>query len=315
MNTKLADELRDALRSGGYSPDTERAYMGWFLRFTRHYPGRHPKDMGTAEVVAFLQDMQKKRNVAPSTQNQAINALNFLYKQVIGRELGPLDSLRAVRPVKLPVVLSTEEVRTVLSGMRGTSAVQAGLLYGCGLRIKECLRLRVRDVDLKAGMVTIRGVRGQGDRLVTLPERLKPMLESQLQYARTLYDADRAAAVPGVEGAEGPEGARTTEWDWFWVFPAESMSRDPVQGDERRHHAVDVTLSRAIARAAKLARIQKKVTAHTFRHSFATHLLLRGVNIRSVQEVLGHSNTQTTEIYEQVIKAMQTSIRSPLDDL
>lgn len=289
--------------------------MGWFHRFVRFHGGQNPAGLGTGAVEAFLTDMLQHRRVAPSTQNQAINALTFLYKQVLGKELGPLDALRAVRPVKMPVVLTTDEVRAVLSGMRGTAAVQAGLLYGCGLRIKECLRLRIRDVDLKSGVVTIRGGRGERDRLVALPDRLKPLLEGQLQYARTLYDADRAANLVGVEGDGGPEGERTVEWDWFWVFPAESLSRDPVRGDDRRHHSVDVTLSRAIARAAKLARIQKKVTAHTFRHSFAVHLLMRGVHIRSVQEALGHANVQTTEIYEQVLKAMQGSIRSPLDDL
>lgn len=302
MNTKLGDKFKEVLRSGRYSQDTERAYLGWYERFERFHGGRDPRELGADDVKAFLSDMAARRQVAPSTRNQAINALAFFYKHVLGKELDSLATLRAERPVALPVVLTVDEVRALLSGLRGTPAVQAGLLYGCGLRIKECLRLRIRDVDLKAGKVTARGGAGGADRTLSLPTKLKPMLEAQMQYARALYDADHAAGKSG-------------EWADFWVFPAEFVASDPTGGGEHRPHAVDVTLSRAIARAAKLANIGKKVTAHTLRHSFATHLLMRGAHIRSVRDAMGHANVQTTEIYTQVLKSMQDATHSPMDDL
>ena len=318
MSEKISEQMRDAMRLGHYSLKTERAYLGWYLRYVRFHKLRHPAEMGAAEVEEFLTDLAVRGEVAASTQNQALNALVFLYKEVLKKDLGRMRALRAKRPERMPVVLTPEEVSLVLGAMRGGAAIQTGLLYGCGLRIAECLQLRVKDVDMSGGMLTVRGGKGDKDRALTLPARLKKPLEAQLEYARRLYLGDRAAELPGVHlpwatAEKAPSWA--TSWDWYWVFPAEILSVDPRTGLRRRHHATDVSLSRAIARAAEAAGVGKRVTAHTFRHSFATHLLMRGVNIRSIQELLGHSNLQTTEIYTHVVQAMQGVIRSPLDDL
>ncbi len=314
---KLSDQLRDVMRLKHYSLATERAYLGWYVRYVRFHGLRHPKEMGAKEVEAFLTDLAKNGQVASATQNQALNALVFFYRHVLEVELGPLEAMRARRPERLPVVLSVDEVKAVLSRLRGVPALQSGLLYGCGLRIKECLRLRVQDVSVANGTVSVRCGKGAKDRMVTMPEKLKPLVQAQLGYARLLYDADRAADRAGVylpTALEEKAPGWAKSWEWFWLFPAETVSTDPRSGEERRHHAVDTTLSRAIMKAAAAAKLEKKVTAHTFRHSFATHLLMRGVNIRSIQEALGHSNVQTTEIYTHVVQAMQGAIRSPLDD-
>lgn len=315
---KIADQLRNALRVGHYSLKTERAYVDWYLRYVKFHGMRHPNELGARELEAFLTDLAVTGRVSASTQNQALNAILFLYKRVLKVELGDLSALRARRGVRVPTVLTAEETKLILSGIQGVSGVQAGLLYGCGLRMSECLRLRVKDVDLAGGTVTVRGGKGGKDRVLTLPERLKPLLESQLGYVERIYERDRASGLEGVPmpmamGEKAPSLAKS--WDWFWVFPAEEVSEDPRDGVVRRPHAHEVRLSRAIARATALAGVRKRVTAHTFRHSFATHLLMRGVNIRSIQELLGHANVQTTEIYTHVVQAMQGVIRSPLDDL
>lgn len=319
---KIADRLRGEMRVGRYSLETERAYVGWYLRYVKFHGLRHPESMGAGEVTEFLTALAKS-GVSAATQNQALNALVFLYKRVLRIELGEINALRASRPVRLPVVLSPEEVRGLLSHMRGVAALQAGLLYGCGLRINECMRLRIKDVDFVAGMLSVRAGKGDKDRALSLPEKLRPLLENQAGYARLLYEKDRAEGLPGVflPGALAEKAPGwATDWAWFWLFPADGLSRDPraepgTPDGVRRHHATEATLGRAISRAAVLAKIPKKVTAHTFRHSYATHLLMRGVNIRSIQELLGHAHVQTTEIYTHVVKAMQGEVRSPLDDL
>lgn len=305
------------MRVGRYSLETERAYVGWYLRYVKFHGLRHPESMGAGEVTEFLTALAKS-GVSAATQNQALNALVFLYKRVLRIELGEINALRASRPVRLPVVLSPEEVRGLLSHMRGVEAVQAGLLYGCGLRVSECLNLRVKDVDVGSGVLTVRAGKGDKDRVLTLPVKLRPMLEAQLGFARLLHDRDRAEGLPGVflPGALAEKApVWAVSWEWFWLFPGSEVSTDPRSGVTRRHHVHDVRIGRALSRAAVLAKIPKKVTAHTLRHSFATHLLMRGVNIRSIQELLGHANVQTTEIYTHVVKAMQGAVRSPLDDL
>jgi integron integrase len=317
MGMKIAEQLREVLRLGHYSIETEKAYLSWYLRFVRFHGLRHPAEMGEGEVTAFLTSLACD-GVSASTQNQAFNAILFLYKKVLKIELGEIDAVRAKRPVRLPVVLTTEEVKRVLAGMRGVEAIQAGLLYGCGLRMSECLRLRVKDVDVEGTTLTVRGGKGDKDRMLTLPVRIAPLLRAQLDYARTVFDRDARDGVPGVElplalAEKAPSWAKS--WEWFWVFPGDELSKDPRSGIVRRHHSHEIRLSRALSRAVAEARLGRKVTAHTLRHSFATHLLMRGVNIRSIQELLGHSNVQTTEIYTHVVKAMQGEVRSPLDDL
>ncbi len=275
--------------------------------------------MGEAEVEAFLTDLAVRGRVAPGTQNQALNALVYLYKHVLEKPLGDISALRARPRDRLPVVLTVAEVKAILEAIpAGEVALQARLLYGCGLRLMECLRLRVKDLDLNGGCVTVRAGKGDKDRAITLPESLKGGLRQQLAYARSLYDADAAngtcgVSMPSALDTKAPAWGKS--WEWFWVFPADHHSTDPVTGTVRRHHAHEANLSRAIQKATRTAGVPKKVTAHTFRHSFATHLLMKGVNIRSIQEVLGHANVQTTEIYTHVVKAMQGAVRSPLDDL
>ncbi len=279
---------------------------------------RHPAEMEAEEVTAFLTDLATNRGVSASTQNQALNALVFLYKHVLHKPLGEFDAVRACHKPRLPVVLTQEETRKILNAMNGLTALQARLLYGCGLRLMECLRLRIKDVDVDGGMLTVRGGKGDKDRALTLPQSILPSLQQQIEYARTLYEKDKSenktgVELPGALAIKAPAWGR--QWEWFWLFPADHHSTDPRSGVKRRHHEHEVNLSRAIQKAVQLAAIPKKVTAHTFRHSFATHLLMKGVNIRSIQEALGHSNVQTTEVYTHVVKAMQGAIQSPLDVL
>lgn len=316
---KIADQIREAVRLRHYSLRTEQTYVAWFVRFVKFHHMKHPEQMGADEVRAFLSDLAVNQDVAATTQNQALNALVFVYTHVLHKPLGQIDAVRAPRKERLPVVLTFEETKKILHAMSGAPALQARLLYGCGLRITECLRLRIKDVDMSGGTVTVRGGKGDKDRILTMPKSLVPDLQRQIEFARSLYEADKAAGKtgvfmpPGALDEKAPKWAHS--WEWFWLFPAADFSTDPRSGEVRRHHAYDFALSRAIQRAAEIARIGKKVTAHTFRHSFATHLLMKGVNIRSIQELLGHSNVQTTEIYTHVVKAMQGAISSPLDDL
>jgi integron integrase len=315
---KVSDQLRASLRLQHMSYRTEETYVAWYVRFVKFHGTRHPCEMGAAEIEAFLTDLAVNGHVSPSTQNQSLNALVFLYKHVIKKELGEISALRARQRDRLPVVLTVEETKALLAAMSSETGLQARILYGCGLRMMECMRLRVKDVDVGGNTLTVREGKGGKDRILTFPASLKVEMQRQLDYARSLYDQDAKHGVTGVEmpaalEAKAPSWGKS--WEWFWVFPADHHSTDPRSGMIRRHHTHEVNLSRAIQRATKISGVAKKVTAHTFRHSFATHLLLKGVNIRSIQEALGHANVQTTEIYTHVVKAMQGAIRSPLDDL
>ena len=298
---------------------TEEAYISWYLRYVRFHGVRHPEDMAEPEVEAFLTHLAVEKNVAPSTQNQALNALVFLYRHVLDKPLQNVSAIRARPKQRLPVVLTQEETKQLFQAIpAGEVALQARLLYGCGLRIKECLRLRVKDLDLLGGSVSVRGGKGDKDRAITLPKTLVQDLERQLDYGRSLYDLDVQNGVAGVampKAASVKAMSWAKSWEWFWVFPSNHHSEDPESGVIRRHHTHEAKLSRAIQRAKKAVGINKKVTAHTFRHSYATHLLIKGVNIRSIQEALGHSSVQTTEIYTHVVKAMQGDVPSPQDDL
>lgn len=315
---RLEDQLREAIRERHYSLRTEEAYVMWYRQFIRFHKMRHPKEMGAVEITAFLKHLAVERDVAIETHRQALNALLFLFRNVLGREIEQLELWRPKRAKRIPIVLTVEEVRSLVGALNGTEGLIARLLYGCGLRLMECLRLRVKDVDVAAGVLTVRGGKGDKDRVVELPERLRGPLGEQAAYARSLWEADRREKKAGVEmphafAVKSPRAGE--QWEWFWFFPANDHSVDPRSGAVRRHHCHEARLSRALAVAAGVAALGKRVTAHTLRHSYATHLLLKGVDIRSIQERLGHSSVTTTEIYTHVVKAMQGSVRSPLDDL
>ncbi len=315
---RLEDRLRAKVRALGYSLRTEETYAGWYRRYVNYHGKRHPREMGAAEVEEFLTWLAAEKQVAATTQNQALNALVFLYKQVLEMELEGIAAERAKEKKYLPVVLTREEVKAVLDALNGEQRLMCSLMYGCGLRVAECLRLRVKDVDVAGGMVTVQDGKGGKSRATALPKRLQTPLSEHLERVKLLHARDAAAGLPGVylpEALERKAPAWARELAWYWMWPAEGVSVDPRSGVARRHHVHDITVGRALKKAAMLAQVAKKVTAHTLRHSFATHLLLRGVDIRSVQELLGHSDIRTTEIYVKLARAMRGEIISPLDDL
>jgi integron integrase len=315
---KLEVRLKEAIRQRHYSLKTEEAYVMWYRRFVRFHGLRHPDSMGDDEITEFLKHLSVDREVAVSTHRQALNALVFLFKQVLGREIGDLKLWRPHRPKRVPVVLTVDEVRKILEAMNGVVALMARLLYGCGLRVAECMQLRIKDVDVEGGMLTVRGGKGDKDRLLELPERLRPALREQVAYAKSLWEADRQRDAPAVEtprafAVKSPGAGKL--WVWFWLFPGNHDSTCPRSRVVRRHHLHETRVGRALSLAAKRIGVPKRVTAHILRHSYATHLLQKGVDIRSIQERLGHSSVSTTEIYTHVLKAMQGAVRSPLDEL
>ena len=311
--------MRERIRYCHYSLRTEQAYLFWVRRFIRFHRVRHPRTMGSAEVEAFLSHLATERHVAPSTHKQALAALLFLYRQVLGIELPWMQQIgRPKSPMRIPVVLSRMEVARLLEQVESTFAPIVALLYGAGLRLMECLRLRVKDVDFDRRILIVREGKGRKDRVVLLPEPLVVPLRGQLEHSRVLWVEDHARRVPGVSmpDALARKYPRATEsWAWHWVFPSPTLSLDPRSGVRRRHHQYEQTVGRAIARAVVKAQIPKKVTAHTLRHSFATHLLDSGVDIRRVQELLGHSDVSTTMIYTHVLSSSAAGTRSPLESL
>jgi integron integrase len=315
----LLDRVRTALRVRHYSLRTEHAYIGWIRRYIHHHGVRHPDDMGAVEVVEFLSHLAVDRQVTASTQNQALSALLFLYREVLGRELEGLDSaVRARTPQRLPVVLTREEVRAVLARLDGVHALIAGLLYGSGLRVLECLTLRVKDIDVERRQVVVRRAKGDRDRAMLLPMSLTEPLARQLAAAREFFDADRGRGEPGVAvphalARKYPNAG--AEWGWHWVFPAAQLSRDPRSRIVRRHHLTESGPQRLIRRAAVRAGLTKRVTPHTFRRSFATHLLEDGSDIRTVQSLLGHRDVRTTMIYTHVLDRGPLGVGSPIDKL
>ena len=273
--------------------------------------------MGAVEVEAFLSSLATDRHVAAATQNQALAALLFLYREVLGVELPCLDNItRAKKPQRLPVVLSRQEVDRLLANLSGTSSLMARLMYGTGMRLMECVRLRVKDVDFDRREIVVRSGKGGKDRVTMLPQSIEPALKIHLEQVRALFDGDRRQDLPGVEIPDAldikyPNAGKT--WGWFWVFPSATLSTDPRTGIHRRHHFYEQTLQRAIRRAAQMAHIAKPATSHTLRHSFATHLLQSGYDIRTVQELLGHSDVSTTMIYTHVLNKGGRGVASPLD--
>lgn len=315
--TRLLDQLRERLRYRHCSLSTERSYVYWVRLFVRHSGMRHPKDMGAPEVEAFLRWLANQRGAAVSTHRQALSALVFLYRHVLDVDLPWLQEIGRPRPPRrLPVVMSRTEVDQLLQATTGPMQLLFRLLYGTGMRKMEALRLRVKDVDFDRQLIVVREGKGAKDRITMLPQVLVPELQKQLAYAKTLWAADRALKRPGVEtpppvAHKYPRAAES--WSWFWVFPADHESIDPRSGIRRRHHLYEGTLGSTIKRAAARAQIAKPISTHTLRHSFATHLLERGQDIRTIQELLGHSHVDTTMIYTHVLNR-GPGVLSPLDD-
>jgi integron integrase len=316
---KLLDQVQGVLRVKHYSIRTERVYLDWIKRYILFHHKTHPAQMGAAEVEAFLTHLAVAGKVAASTQNQAKSALLFLYREVLAIELPWLDNVtQAKMPQRLPVVLTVSEVKSVLNRLDGTLGLMAGLLYGGGFRLMECVRLRVKDVDFAMRQVTVREGKGFKDRVTMLPESAIAPLQAHLARVRALHDEDVAGGygavyLPYALEKKYPNAAK--EWGWQYVFPSRNLSVDPRSGVTRRHHLDEKSLQRAVKRAALQAGIAKPATPHTLRHSFATHLLQSGYDIRTVQELLGHKDVQTTMIYTHVLNRGGKGVQSPLDNL
>jgi integron integrase len=319
QSKRLLDQLRERIRYLHYSLKTEEAYLFWSRAYIRFHGVRHPKDMGAAEVEAFLTHLTNVRRVSVSTHKQALSALLFLYREVIGVDLPWMNEMaRPTAPRRIPSVLTIDEVAAVLSRTEGETGLLARLLYGTGMRLMEGLRLRVKDLDIPRKVITVREAKGGKDRVVMLPQVLAAPMSAQLDKARTVWTADRSAQQPGVETPHAldrkyPRAGET--WAWFWVFPSPTLATDPRSGVIRRHHLYEQRLQRALKLAVTEAGIAKPVSVHTLRHSFATHLLQGGTDIRTVQELLGHSDVSTTMIYTHVLKMAAGTTRSPLDAL
>jgi integron integrase len=320
QDLKLMDQVRQVLRYHHYSFHTEQTYCNWILRFIRHYHAkRHPKELGAREVEAFLSHLASVENVAAATQRQALNAIIFLYKHVLDMCIGDnIAPIRAKRRRRLPVVMTVPEVRKVLNLMQGQHMLMAELMYGAGLRRSECLRLRVNSVDADQKLLYVRFGKGGRDRVLPLPRALDAKLQAQIDVVERYHAEDLAA---GFGDAWFPEafarkiGSAAKDLGWQYLFPSKKRSTDPRSGIERRHHVLASGIQKAVRAAVKRARLTKRITCHTFRHSFATHLLENGVNIRVVQELMGHTDVKTTEIYTHVMQKDISVVQSPLDTL
>ena len=314
----LLDQVRERIRLKHYSIRTEQAYVDWIRRFILFHGKRHPNEMGGPEIVAFLTYLAVERNVAAATQNLARSALLFLYREILTIELPWLDGVQhAKRPARLPVVLTRDEVRRVLDRLEGTHRLIGALLYGAGLRIMEAVRLRVKDVDFERREIMVRDGKGAKDRVTVLPRSAIAPLRAHLRSVHGLYEQDSAdgcGAVYMPAALERKWRSAAREWGWQYVFPAPTRSRDPRGGVVRRHHLSDQAFQRAMRQAVRDAGIVKLATPHSLRHSFATHLLESGYDIRTVQELLGHSDVSTTMIYTHVLNRGGRAVRSPLDE-
>ncbi len=314
---KLLDQVRGKIRLKHYSIRTEQAYTDWIKRFILHFDKKHPREMGAAEVEQFLTHLAVHGKVAASTQNQAKAALLFLYREVLAIELPWLDNVEQAKvPKRLPVVLNRDEIQAILSRLTGTQWLIASLLYGTGMRIMECLRLRVQDVDFTRHEILIRDGKGFKDRVTMLPVSLVASLQAHLLQVKALHESDLAQGfgavyLPYALERKYPNAAK--EWIWQYIFPAAKHSTDPRTGAVRRHHVQEQSIQRAVKQAVRDAGLTKAATPHTFRHSFATHLLQSGYDIRTVQELLGHADVSTTMIYTHVLNKGGKGVTSPLD--
>jgi integron integrase len=316
-DTRLLDQLRNKIRLKHYSIRTEHAYVDWVRRFILFHGKRHPRDLGAEHVEAFLTSLAVEGRVAASTQNQAKSAILFLYREVLSAELPWLDNVEPAKsPHRLPVILTPDEVEAVLGRMHGTPALIARLAYGTGMRIMECLRLRVKDLDFKRREIVVREGKGAKDRVTMLPQRLVEPFNAHLARVRHLHEDDLQAGagevyLPYALERKYPSAGR--QWGWQYVFPSIKLSTDPRSGALRRHHADPKPVQRAMQQALRRAGIAKPATLHTLRHSFATHLLEAGYDIRTVQELLGHADVSTTMIYTHVLNRGGRGVLSPLD--
>jgi integron integrase len=314
---KLLDQVRDVCRVKHYSRRTEDTYADWIKQFILFHNKRHPKEMGAPEIEAFLTHLAVDGNVAASTQNQALSALLFLYHEVLHIDLPEsINAVRAKKPARLPVVLTRAETQQIIAGMSGLYQLMAKLLYGSGLRLMECVRLRVKDLDFERREIIVRDPKGGHERVTMLSASLITPLQEHLKRVKLLHDQDLAAGyghvyLPYALDRKYPNAA--TEWGWQYVFPSDRLSTDPRSNIIRRHHMDESNLQRAVKDAVRLANLAKPASCHTFRHSFATHLLENGYDIRTVQELLGHKDVKTTMIYTHVLNRGGLAVRSPLD--
>jgi len=320
MPAKLLARLRQAVRLRHYSPRTEDVYVRWVIRFVKFHGMRHPSELGREDISRFLSSLAVQRNVGASTQNQALAALLFLYRHVLGSAVGWLnDMVHAKRSNRLPVVLSRAEVRSVLGWMpEGVPRLVATLLYGTGMRLLEGLELRVKDVDFAGHEILVRAGKGDRDRVTMLPDAMHGQLQRHLsavqhQHEEDLGDGAGWVALPYALASKYPNAGR--EWGWQWVFPATRAYVDAVTGERRRHHLHETVVQRTFREAVRASAIAKRASCHTLRHSFATHLLETGYDIRTVQELLGHRDVRTTMIYTHVLKRGGLGVRSPMDSL
>jgi integron integrase len=314
---KLLAQVRDAIRLKHYSIRTEESYVTWIKRFILFHHKRHPNEMAGAEIEAFLTHLAVQQQVAASTQNQALSALLFLYRNVLNRPLDlSIDAVRAKKPKRLPTVLTKEETLMVIARLSGTQRLMAKLLYGGGLRLMECLRLRVKDLDFTPRQIIVRDGKGMEDRVTMLPESLIMPLQEHLSPVKRIHAQDVAQGVgpvylPFALERKYPRAGRL--WIWQYVFPSDRLAKDPRTGIIRRHHANESSLQKAVSQAGRTVGLNKRISCHTFRHSFATHLLQQGYDIRTVQELLGHKDVKTTMVYTHVLNRGGMAVRSPLD--
>ena len=317
---KLMDQVRQVLRYHHYAYRTEQTYCDWIVRYIKYFGAKkHPQDMGKTEIDAYLSHLATERKVSASTQRQALNAIIFLYRRVLDQPMiEQIEPTRAKRKPRLPVVMTKNEVRGVLAQMKGIHLLMAKILYGAGLRLMECIRLRVQDLDFERNLIYVRSAKGNKDRTTLFPRSIQLEMRRQLEKVKRSHNEDLAQGYGGVYLPEDlarkyPHAAQ--ELRWQYMFPAKKRSVDPRTGVERRHHVLESGLQKAVKVAVDRAGITKRVGCHTFRHCFATHLLENGVNIRVVQELMGHADVKTTEIYTHVMEKNISAVLSPLDDL
>jgi integron integrase len=316
-NNLLFDRVRDLIRLKHYSIRTEKSYLSWIMRYIFFHNKRDPKEMANAEIEAFLSHLAVDLKVSAATQNQAFNALLFFYKEVLKKQLDDsIDAIRAKKPKRLPTVMTKDETMKVIGAIPADHQLMVKLIYGSGLRLMECLRLRVKDIDLENNQIVVRDAKGMKDRITVLPDALKPSLREHLERVKIVHQNDVAKGYGRVYlpyALERKYPNASLEWGWQYVFPAKSLSKDPRTGEVRRHHIHENSLQKAVKTAVRLVGITKPVNVHTFRHSFATHLLEANYDIRTVQELLGHNDVSTTMIYTHVLNRPGVSIKSPLD--